>query len=93
MEKEIDFVSMEKPRRYRQDTEFKKSKAAVQNLPPNPKWQSLEHFWQVSVKGGNKLIFESFKAHLKAMGYLNKQEKWAQAAIHFGIPIEDDKAK
>lgn len=80
---------MEKIKRSKNFNQTPKRKN-VQNKPPKIQWQSLEHFWRASIKGGNQLIFESFKAHLRAMGLLNKPEKWSDAAIHFGIAFEDD---
>jgi len=65
-----------------------KEETSIQNLPPEPKWQSFDHFWDSCVKNGNDLIKESFRMHLKAMGWLSRPEKYIEGAIHFGIEIE-----
>lgn len=64
------------------------SKSEIQNEPPAKRWANLEHFWHSSVKNGTPLLFDSFKAHMKAMGWLDDQSKWKHGAIHFGIPVE-----
>lgn len=60
----------------------------VQNDPPARQWNSLEQFWNACVKNGTPLLFVSFRAHLKAMGWLDDQSKWTAGAKHFGIPLE-----
>jgi hypothetical protein len=60
----------------------------VQNLPPNKGWHSFEQCWHSCVKNGTPLLMESCKAHLRAMGWLNRQEKWIDGMRHFGISIE-----
>lgn len=63
----------------------------VQNAPIQRQWASFDMFWASCVKNGTPLIKESFKMHLKSMGWLNKPENYIEGAIHFGIAIEKDK--
>lgn len=60
----------------------------VQNLPPSKGYASFDQFWGSCVKGGTPVLKESFRAHLRALGWLNKPEKWVEGARHFGIPME-----
>ena len=60
----------------------------VQNSRPNRGWASFDNFWASCVKNGTPLLKDSFKAHLKSMGWLNKPERWIEGAKHFGIPME-----
>lgn len=64
------------------------SQRGVQNAPPPKRWSNLDHFWHSSVKNGTPLLFESFKTHLRCMGWLEDQSKWVDGAKHFGIPVE-----
>lgn len=64
------------------------SRNDVQNAPPPKRWSNLDHFWHSSVKNGTPLLFESFKVHLRCMGWLDDQSKWVTGAQHFGIPVE-----
>ena len=53
------------------------------------KWANFEQFWNASVKNGTPLLLASCKAHLKALGVLNKPSKWVESVQHFGIKIEE----
>jgi len=65
------------------------SRHTVQNSRPNyVRWQTFEQCWHSCVKNGTPLLMESCKAHLRAMGWLNKPEKWIEGMKHFGIPLE-----
>jgi hypothetical protein len=60
----------------------------VQNARPKRNWASFDNFWASCVKNGTPLLKDSFKAHLKSMGWLHRPEKWVEGAKHFGIPME-----
>lgn len=68
--------------------EIKESRHTVQNSRPEYQWQSFEQCWHSCVKNGTPLLMESCKAHLRAMGWLAKPEKWIEGMKHFGIPLE-----
>jgi hypothetical protein len=68
--------------------EIKESRHTVQNARPDVQWQSFEQCWHTCVKNGTPLLMESCKAHLRAMGWLSKPEKWIEGMRHFGIPVE-----
>lgn len=53
-----------------------------------PKWASFEQFWNSSVKNGTPTLLASCKAHVTALGWMEKQDKWVDGVIHFGIKIE-----
>ena len=61
---------------------------SVQNLPPNHGWPSFDAFWSKCVRNGTPLLKDSFRAHLRAMGWMNDPSKWVEGAKHFGIKIE-----
>lgn len=65
-----------------------KSEDTVQNAPPKRGWASFDSFWSSCVKNGTPLLKDSFRAHLKSMGWLHRPEKWVEGAKHFGIPME-----
>ena len=65
----------------------------IQNAPPQPQWLSFDHFWNSCVKNGTPLLKESCKAHIKALGWMNKPNKWVDGAQHFGIEMEKEKRK
>lgn len=71
-----------------EEAQVSDSRNDVQNEPPAKRWMNLDHFWHSSVKNGTPLLFDSFKAHLRAMGWLEDQSKWISGAKHFGIPVE-----
>ena len=60
----------------------------VQNAPPKRALPTFDHFWSSCVKGGTPLLKDSFRAHLKALGWADKPERWIEAAKHFGISTE-----
>ncbi len=74
------------------DTEIEEvampSSHSVQNTPPHSGWPSFDAFWSKCVRNGNPLLKESFRTHLRALGWLNKPERWIEGAVHFGIEIE-----
>jgi hypothetical protein len=70
------------------ETEELPTSHSVQNLPPNGGWPSFDAFWSKCVRNGTPLLKTSFKAHLKALGWLNKPEKYVDGAKHFGIEME-----
>lgn len=60
----------------------------VQNEAPAVQWATFEQCWSACVKNGKQIHFEACKAHVKALGVLNKPEAWIDAIRHFGIEIE-----
>jgi hypothetical protein len=64
-----------------------KSRHVVQS-PKSAVFRSVDEFWAASVKNGSPELLKVFKAHLSALGTLEKPDKWAQGALHFGIPME-----
>jgi hypothetical protein len=60
----------------------------VQNSPPKSSLASFDLFWSSCVKNGTPLIKESFRMHLKSMGWLEKPEKWIEGALHFGLEFD-----
>lgn len=71
-----------------ESTPHQESRHTHQNVPPQVQWQTFEQCWHACVKHGTPLLMESCKAHLRAMGWLNKPEKWIDGMRHFGIPLE-----
>jgi len=60
----------------------------IRNKPPTKQWQSFDQFWSMCVRNGSPLVKESLRMHLKALGWLEKPEKYLEGAIHFGIMVE-----
>jgi len=84
---------MSKKRDRYQEEEIEKSEPedsrnTVQNKRPEARWQTFEQCWNACVKNGTPLLMESCKAHLKAMGWLNKPEKFIDGIRHFGVEVE-----
>lgn len=59
-----------------------------QHEAPANSWPNFEACWHASVNNGNPLLLQSCKAHLKALGWLNKPEKWIEGILHFGVEVE-----
>lgn len=59
----------------------------VQNEKPIY-WESFESFWHECVKNGTPSMMHACKEHIKALGWMDDQEKWIDGTIHFGIPVE-----
>lgn len=72
----------------RNDRQEAPSREVVQNAPPKAKMVSFDQFWASCVKNGTPVLKESFRAHLKSMGWLNKPDRWVAGALHFGIKME-----
>lgn len=80
--------------KYQKEESIKTDKVSseyVQNAPPQAVWKDFDHFWRSAIKNGSPLIKESLKAHITALGWINKPERYIESALHFGIEIEKDK--
>lgn len=60
----------------------------IENKPPQQIWQNFEHCWHTCVKNSKPIHLESCWAHIKSLGLENKQDKWIDAIIQFGVKIE-----
>lgn len=66
-----------------------KQDMVAQNKAPVRQYPNFEAFWYANVQNGKNIHLQSCRAHLKALGLLNKPESWRDAVRHFGIPIEE----